>query len=341
MIESGGTLSNPTHRRRWLIVVSFAISAVFLYLALRGVEWSRVGQIFATARIQILLASLLLTPISPLLRAARWRVLLNAQGRISLGTVFWANSAGYLGNTFLPGRAGELIRSVMISARSKLSTPYVFTTALTERAFDLVFLIIAGSIALTTIPYKPVWLASAAGTLAVSGIVAAAGLAVVPKTQRLAAWILGRLPIGAGLRDRLLGIADQVRLGVDALHQPARLFQFLILTVTIWTMDVLLAMLIAFVLHFALSFAQALLLITALGLSSAIPSSPGYVGVFQFVAVTVLGPFGFSKNDALAYILMWQALIYLVTTVLGVLALWKFNLSMSSFKTAAVGVPYS
>jgi uncharacterized protein (TIRG00374 family) len=320
-------------------VVSFAISAIFLYLALMGIEWSRVGRIFASARIRILLASLLLALIPPVLRASRWRVLLNAQGSISINTVFWANSAGYLGNTFLPGRAGELIRSMMISARSKLSTSYVFTTALTERAFDLVFLILAGSIALTTIPHKPVWLASAAGTLAVSGMVAATGLAIIPKTQRLAAWILERIPIRVGLRDRLLGIAGEVRLGVDALHQPARLFQFLILTVTIWAIDVLLTMLMAYVLDLSLSFVQALLLITALALSSAIPSSPGSVGVFQFVAVTVLGPFGFSKNDALAFILMTQALSYLITTLLGILALWKFNLSMSSFKAAAIGVP--
>ena len=40
----------------------------------------------------------------------------------------------------------------------------------------------------------------------------------------------------------------------------------------------------------------AFLLIAALGLGSALPSTPGYVGIYQFVAVTVLTPFGFSRN---------------------------------------------
>ena len=50
----------------------------------------------------------------------------------------------------------------------------------------------------------------------------------------------------------------------------------------------------------------------ALGLGSALPSTPGYVGVYQFVAVTVLTPFGFTRTDAIAYILVAQALMYVV-----------------------------
>ena len=39
-----------------------------------------------------------------------------------------------------------------------------------------------------------------------------------------------------------------------------------------------------------------------MGLASALPSTPGYVGIYQFVAVSVLTPFGFSRTDAIAYI---------------------------------------
>jgi len=52
----------------------------------------------------------------------------------------------------------------------------------------------------------------------------------------------------------------------------------------------------------------ALLLLTALGLGSALPSTPGYVGIYQFVAVTVLTPFGIGRDEALAFILVLQVL---------------------------------
>jgi hypothetical protein len=70
---------------------------------------------------------------------------------------------------------------------------------------------------------------------------------------------------------------------------------------------------------------QSLILLSALGLSSAIPSTPGYVGVYQFVAVTVLVPFGFSRAEALAFILISQVLNYLVVSFWGLIGLWQVN----------------
>jgi hypothetical protein len=42
------------------------------------------------------------------------------------------------------------------------------------------------------------------------------------------------------------------------------------------------------------------------GLGSALPSTPGYVGIYQFAAVSALTPFGFSRADAIAYVLVAQ-----------------------------------
>lgn len=327
-------------RKHLLLVFSIALSAVLLFLAFRGVDWHSVGQIVAHARWNLLLLSLAFSPLLPFLRALRWRVLLNAQGQVGMGTAFWANSAGYLGNSFLPGRAGELIRTLMISKRSTLTASYVLTTALAERASDLLFLITASSLALASLPGKPEWLTRASHTMTVVGVLALIALALIPKTERLINWVLLKTPLNDGIRQKLLNIAGQVRLGVESLHNPARLMKFLSLTVLIWTGDVLSSMLIAYILHLSLTFAQALLLVTALGLSSAIPSAPGYVGVFQFVAVTVLVPFGFTRSDALSYILMLQAINYVVTSALGLLALWQLNLSLASFKNAEAEQPY-
>jgi hypothetical protein len=67
------------------------------------------------------------------------------------------------------------------------------------------------------------------------------------------------------------------------------------------------------------SVSVAALLIAGLGLGSALPSTPGYVGIYQYVSVSVLVPFGFSKSDALAYILLFQAMNYVVLLVFGLI----------------------
>ena len=52
------------------------------------------------------------------------------------------------------------------------------------------------------------------------------------------------------------------------------------------------------------------LLIAGLGLGRALPSTPGYVGIYQFVAVSVLVQFGIAPTDAIADILLVQVLSY-------------------------------
>jgi uncharacterized membrane protein YbhN (UPF0104 family) len=76
-------------------------------------------------------------------------------------------------------------------------------------------------------------------------------------------------------------------------------------------------------LHLDFTLTQSFLLIAGLGLSSAIPSTPGYVGVYQFVAVVVLQPFGISNANALAFIIFLQIISLLSITFWGGIAIWR------------------
>ena len=73
----------------------------------------------------------------------------------------------------------------------------------------------------------------------------------------------------------------------------------------------------------SLTMSMAFLLVTGLGLGSALPSTPGYVGIYQFVAVEVLTPFGFSRATVIAFMLLVQVLQYVTTAFWGLLALWR------------------
>ena len=134
--------------RAWSWALSVPLAAFLLYLSLRGVDWKGVWRTIAGARWGFLAALCGCSCFSFFLRALRWRILLNAEERLSVGTVFTANMAGYLGNSFLPARAGELVRTFVISARSSLSKTYVLTTALSERLMDVIALVLWSSLIL-------------------------------------------------------------------------------------------------------------------------------------------------------------------------------------------------
>jgi uncharacterized membrane protein YbhN (UPF0104 family) len=309
-------------RRFWSWILAVPLAGFLLYWSLRGVDWKTVWSTIAGAHWSFLVAAMLFTCLSFFMRSFRWRILLNAEENLPIGQVFCATMAGYMGNAFLPARAGELVRTMVVSGRSSLSKTYVLTTALSERLMDAVALVLWASMILLGVNPKPGWMSGVARTMAIAAAGGAVAIAVLPHTGGLCQNMLRRLPLPHALRDRLIGLAEQVLLGMRAFHNTGRFLGFAAMTVLIWVSDALGTMVASRALDLGLSFSAAMLLITGLGLSSALPSTPGYVGIYQFVAVTILVPMGIAKSAALAFILVVQAYGYFVTLLLGLPCLW-------------------
>lgn len=311
------------HAVYWL--ASLLIAAGLLFYSLRGIEWARVGQIFLTVHLAWVGAACALCMVSMFLRAARWRILLTAEGSVPVRTAFWATAAGYFGNNFLPARGGELVRVFMISARSTLSKAYVLTTALSERVADAIALLMIAAAVLLTLQVKPGWFGHAARPFAILALCGVLSIALLPRFDTFWHAILRKLPCSDGLRRKLEGILEQVLLGIRSFHDTARLMRFLSMTAAIWFCDGVVTVFGANAVGMSMSLPVAFLLIAGLGLGSALPSTPGYVGIYQFVAVSVLVPFGFSRTDAIAYILFAQAMQYVIITVLGLIGFWQYR----------------
>jgi len=299
------------------LVIALLLAAVLLYYSLRGIEWREVGRLVAGARLGGLAAAAALVTGTLFLRSFRWRILLTAEGRVNVSTAFWATAAGYFGNNFLPARAGELVRTFMISSRCGLNTAYVLATALSERVADAIALVVISSLVLLTLPAQPGWLANAARPFAILGLTGALIIAVLPRMESLARLLLQRLPLPDGPRLKVIQTMEHGLRGIRAFHDGKRLTGFLALTIVIWCMDAAGTVITGTALGLTIPLPVAFLLIAGLGLGSALPSTPGYVGIYQFVAISVLVPFGFSRTEAIGYILVAQALQYVVVGLLG------------------------
>jgi uncharacterized membrane protein YbhN (UPF0104 family) len=96
------------------------------------------------------------------------------------------------------------------------------------------------------------------------------------------------------------------------------------------------AVLAAHALGIDLPFQVALLLLAGIGLGSALPSTPGYVGIYQFVTVSILTPFGVPHDDALAFSFVSQVLGYVVVLALGLPCLYRVKDWRYAMKGAAL-----
>ena len=100
------------------MVFAFLFAAVLLYFTLRGLDWATFWQVIYNGHYEILLLVIPITSTNYFIRAIRWSILVNAEKKIPILSIFWANMVGYMGNAYLPARAGELIRSAYLGQRS-------------------------------------------------------------------------------------------------------------------------------------------------------------------------------------------------------------------------------
>ncbi len=320
MIESPESTTTPRPRAIYWIA-SLTLAGILLYYSLRGIEWLRVWNILKGANPSIVALVLVIMTCALVMRALRWRVLLSADREVPRSLAFWATAAGYLGNNVLPARAGEFVRTLMISTRTGMSKAFVLTTAFSERVVDAIVLITISATVLVTLQQKPGWLADAAKPFAVIGFAGVAAIALLPILEKFWFRLLARLPLPVRFRQPVEHILAKALQGIRSFHDRGRLLRFLLYTAVIWCADAVVAIVGAYAIGISITPPVAFLLVAGLGLGSALPSTPGYVGIYQFVAVSVLVPFGYSRTDAIAYILLFQALNYLVILSWGAIGL--------------------
>jgi glycosyltransferase 2 family protein len=307
------------------MLLAIVLAGILLYAAFRGVDLAEIWAILHRVRPSYVTVVLLLCTVAYLLRAVRWRVLLRSEGQTpTLRSVFAATMVGYMANGYLPARAGEVIRSAMLGSSTGRGTSFVLATALSERLLDAIALVLIGAGTVPFVVGLPSELRAALFAMGIIGLLGLVCLLVAPRIEgSLSKWV-SRLPLPARLHGPLGTMLTRFLMGMRACQRPRTAAAFAALTAIIWLNDAFTWTVLARAFQLSLSLPQAFVLLAALGLSSAIPSTPGFIGVYQFVAVAVLPLFGYSREHALAYILMVQAIAYFMFTALGLPSFWLF-----------------
>lgn len=241
--------------------------------------------------------------------------------------------AGYLGNNVLPARAGELIRAIYVGKENNISFSFTLATGLVERFMDLIALVIIGSIALASAGIISDQIVTPLKVISVIALAGLGGILIAPYLGNKLTSLVSSLPgVNHRVKERVGKFLKQFFRGVEALHHLSRAGMFILFTSIIWAMDGVGVVILARSLHLEITLTQSFLLLAGLGLSSAIPSTPGYVGVYQFVAVTILKPFGIANTDSLALIIFLQAANLLLVVFWGWLGISRASVFIGTSK---------
>jgi uncharacterized protein (TIRG00374 family) len=133
-------------RSRWRdprVWIGIAITAVTLWLALRGVEPAVLARDLARADLPLVVGiSVPSYVLLVWLRALRWRYLTDAIAPLPLAPLFRATAVGFLANNVFPLRLGELVRAWTLARDQRLGVAPVVGTIVLERVIDGVVVVI-------------------------------------------------------------------------------------------------------------------------------------------------------------------------------------------------------
>ena len=291
-----------------LAVAGLGISAVFLWLAVRDADLSAVRDAIADARIGLVLLTVLVLGLVYGLQAARWKRIADAP-RVPLRRFYGMLLSGLACNNVLPMRIGELLRARWLSQEAPMAGGRALGSVALDRACDVVTLAVFLAIGLQAVASTEWLVRLALGTLAALVLI-------------VGALVFARFYTIRQQRDRRSRgrIRRVIRDTIEMLGQPIgrrRAARYMSLSFGAWTLGTVSVWLIARSVGIELSPLEAVFVASALALGVAIPSSPGYVGTYQWVGVASLGLLDVPVDQALAFTILMQASWYIPTTLVG------------------------
>jgi glycosyltransferase 2 family protein len=286
-------------RRAALPVIGVALSAAGLAYVYRDFDLRSFLSSAADIRVLPLLGTLAVYWLGTIVfRAVLVRHLLKPVGSVPLAGAYRYICIGFLANNVLPFRAGEVARSAAIHRGTGLRFSSIVGGLALERMLDMGMVAFIAFLALRSAPLPEAVRTAAllSATLVVAGLVVVILLA--RRTWR---------EVGAGETSRawafLWNTWVRFSAGLGSMARPAAIAVGVGLIVGVWACA-LAAM--AFRLEafgIPASPSLALTLLTCLGFGVAIPSAPGYVGVYHAAAAFALELHGVPHATAGAFAL--------------------------------------
>jgi uncharacterized protein (TIRG00374 family) len=329
-------------------LIGLGVTVLLLWWVLRDVSAAEVWAELVASDPWLMLACVAVATFSFVLRAWRWRVLLEPDYTGSdFEARFGATCSGFAANNILPARLGEIVRAYVLSHVAGIPLGGSIGSLVVERVLD--GLVLAFFLLLTiSLPEFPLGEGSTASlvrqTAMVGSVVFLVGFAVIWLASRhpqrgLRLWkrSLGRA-VPARFEDRANRLVASFLGGLRSLSRGPVFVRALAWTFAVWLClgaSIWLGLL-AFDIQ-APGFAGALFVQAMIAFAVAAPSTPGFFGVFEAAARLGLGVWDVPEAAIVGFATSYHLLTFIPVTVLGLLYLQRVGISLGEASRGADG----
>jgi glycosyltransferase 2 family protein len=321
-------------RRRWRIWFGILITVALVWFAFRGQPLGKIGDALVAFDYRYLVPAVVLFFIGVWFRALRWSVLLRPVATVTARQAFPVVAIGFMANNVLPLRAGEIARAFVFSRRTGATKTATLATIAVERLFDgltmLGFILGAATVVSLTSDIRHVAIIA---FVVFTGVLLALVLLTLGGDfrDRMIQLALGPLP--DRFADRVERMAESFLAGLGVLRRRRDLVVVAGCSVLAWGFEASMYWVIArgfgAELSDAMTPAATLLTTGVANLATLIPSSPGYVGAFEYgVKLVVENVLGVDGALALSYALVVHVALVVPISLYGAVELWRSRISL-------------
>jgi uncharacterized protein (TIRG00374 family) len=313
---------------------ALAISAVLIALFLRAIHPRELAEAFSQVNYWYMAPAIAVLFVALTIRVVRWSILLRPVASIAPQRLFTYAIIGYMANNLLPARAGELVRAYVLGDRERISKVGTLGSIAVERLFDGTTLVLLFVGAGATVGFNDRRLdliaIASAGLFAVALVGFYALTLSEARARRVVRWLVGLLP--RRFEHRAEEMAENLLASLRSVHDARTLGVVVLLSVAGWTVEAAAYAIIGLGFGFGaeeVNFGHYVLLLAAANLAIIVPTFFGGTGPFEWAATLVLVGAGVASAQAGAYSILAHAVIFIPTTVLGLVFLWSFGVSFA------------
>jgi glycosyltransferase 2 family protein len=320
-----------------MMIFALTISGVFLYFSLQDVNLGDLLQAMSSVNGFSLVVSVIFLVGSVLLRSLRWLLIADTSWTEYI-SFYRSTITGVFANLVFPLRAGEFVRVVMLTRLAPISLPVSIASSFVDRFIDMFVLLICAVIIYIILPVSEFigqWVIILLLTLVLlvsfmlfnaysSGKIE--GILHRIFLHWLQHWQASTKSFLADLRlEFRLIISGRLSLSLLLIMALILLFDYAAITFLLYSYGL------------KLPYIAPLILWVFMAAGSTLPSSPGYIGVYQFASVWALSLFGISASLAVVIATTLQINTLIIAILMAGPGVWRICRDALSEKVVLKG----
>lgn len=310
-------------------LISVLISVVFLVVVFRKVNFKEILNIIFSINLYYISFAIFACAFSLVVRSYRWKVLLNQtkpDHNIPVKSFFEATCVGQMTNNILPFRIGDFAQAYFLSYKENMSKSITLSTVVVERLVDLlmpILILIFGSF-FVFLPEE----ISRNKIFFIVFVLLAIMVLFFRFQLKLQLFLRKIFPSGT-FGEKIHKFIEHLYTGIAFIKDKKALVKIFTLTVLLWSVYALVVYLCVLAFDIPIGCFDSFLVLSIAAIGVAIPSSPGYIGTWEFFCVLALSIFKIEKNLALSFAVVYHFINWILVTLLGFIVLLKSGVSLN------------